>query len=86
MVSAASYIVCGQGGGLSVCVGGLGEGEVGVEVEDVDDGQHHHQDPDGVGLGGGHQLELALRSREHYLGDWTLLATAGHVDSRIAHL
>ena len=78
MVSAASYILRGQGGGLSVCVAGLGEGEVGVEVEDVDDGQHHHQDPDGVGLGGGHLLEL----ESHYLGDWTLLATAGHVDSR----
>ena len=73
MVSAASYILCGQAGGLLVCVAGLVEGEVGVEVEDVEDGQHHHQDPDGVGLGGGHLLE----SREHYLGDWTLLWTCG---------
>ena len=81
MVSAASYILCGQAGGLLVCVAGLVEGEVGVEVEDVDDGQHHHQDPDGVGLGGGHLLVLALESREHYLGDWTLLASGGHADT-----
>ena len=80
MVSAASYILRGQAGGLLVCVSGLVEGEVGVEVEDVEDGQHHHQDPDGVGLGGGHLLEQ--ESREHDLGDWTLLATAGHADTR----
>ena len=79
MVSAASYILRGQAGGLLVCVTGLVEGEVGVEVEDVEDGQHHHQDPDGVGLGGGHLL--VLESREHYLGDWTLLASGGHVDT-----
>ena len=76
-LSCYSYILRGQAGGLLVSVSGLVEGEVGVEVEDVEDGQHHHQDPDGVGLGGGHLL--VLESREHYLGDWTLLWTCGHL-------